>query len=248
MDPDPLIRENETVEDLQLGGLQLLQKKDGFRFGMDSVLLADFAEIRKTDQVADFGTGSGVLPLLLIGRGKGSSFQCIEIQEEVAEMAERTVRMNQLGEQIRIIRGDARKATEYIPPRSIDAVICNPPYGTPGSALSSPLPTRAISRNQQGDTLEAFFRSAFQILKGKGKIFLVYPAPQMLQIMTLLQRSHLEPKRFQLVFPKEDKPANLVLIEAVKDAKPTLHPMPPIIVYTPENRLTNRLKSVYHMI
>ncbi len=244
---DFLLQEDETLEELQPGGFILLQKKNGFRFGMDSVLLAEFAGIRPQSMVADFGTGSCVLPLLLLSRNKGSCFRCIEIQEDIADMAWRTVQANHLENRIEIIYGMAERASDWFEPCSMDAVICNPPYGVPGAAVSSPFSTRAISRNQQKDTLSGFFRSAFLMLKGKGTFTMVYPAPRMLQAMTLLQKAHLEPKRFQLVYPYENKPANLVLIEAVKDAKPTLHPMPPLIIYNENHVLTNRLKSVYHM-
>ena len=241
------LNEDETLEDLQLHGLKLIQKKDGFRFGMDSVLLAHFAQIGSRDLVADFGTGSGVLPLLLIGRGKGRSFECFEIQESYVKMAERTVQLNRLEEHIHIIHKDAAKAHELLDSCSMDAVICNPPYGIPGTVLDSPFSSRAIARNQDTDTMSGFLKSAFRILKGRGKFITVYPAPRMLHIMQLMQKAHLEPKRFQLVYPDEEKPANLVLIEAVKDAKPMLHPMEPLIIYTKEHSLTNRLKSVYNM-
>ena len=241
------LNEDETLEDLQLHGLKLIQKKDGFRFGMDSVLLAHFSQIGSSDLVADFGTGSGVLPLLLIGRGKGRSFECFEIQESYVKMAERTVQLNRLEERIHIIHKDAAKAHELLDSCSMDAVICNPPYGIPGTVLDSPFSSRAIARNQDTDTMSGFLKSAFRILKGRGKFITVYPAPRMLHIMQLMQKAHLEPKRFQLVYPDEEKPANLVLIEAVKDAKPMLHPMEPLIIYTKEHFLTNRLKSVYNM-
>ena len=228
---DQMMREDETVEDLQLGGLRLLQKRTGFRFGMDSVLLADFAAVRKEDTVVDFGTGTGILPLLLIGREKGQLFRAIEIQEEYCEMASRTMVLNHLEDRVSIICGDAGNADRLLPPFSVDAVICNPPYGIHGAALTSPIPERATARNQAEDMLSRFFTAAFRILRGKGKFSMVYPAPQMLQAMELMHRCHLEPKRFQLVYPYADKPANLVLIEAVKDAKPMLHPMDPLIVY-----------------
>ena len=242
-----MIRENETLEDLQLQGLRLIQKKDGFRFGMDSVLLADFARIGQKDLVADFGTGSGVLPLLLIGRDKGACFECFEIQEAYAEMAQRTMALNRLGDRVHIVHGDAAKAFERIEGCSTDAVICNPPYGIPGTGLSSPFISRAIARNQDSDTMKGFLKSAFRILKGRGKFITVYPAPRMLYLMRLMQEAHLEPKRFQLVYPEAEKAANLVLIEAVKDAKPMLHPMEPLIIYNKDHTLTNRLKSVYNI-
>ena len=244
---DHLIHEDETVEDLQLGGLRLLQKKTGFRFGMDSVLLADFAAVRKEDTVVDFGTGTGILPLLLIGRDKGSRFRAIEIQEEYCEMASRTMALNHLEERVSVICGDAGNADRMMAPCSVDAVICNPPYGIHGAALSSPFSDRATARNQEGDTLSRFFTAAFRILRGKGRFSMVYPAPQMLQAMEQMRRCHLEPKRFQLIYPRENKPANLVLIEGVKDARPTLKPMAPLIIYDNSMHLTNKLKSIYHI-
>ena len=242
-----IIQKDETLEDLQLEGLKLLQKKTGFRFGMDSVLLAHFAAIRPEDHVVDFGTGTGVLPLLLIGRKKGKVFDAIEIQKEYCTMAERTMKMNGLEDRVRIHCADAGEADNLLQQNQTDYVICNPPYGKPGSSISSPFADRSTARNQKEDTLKRFFIAAFRILKGKGKLSIVYPAPQMLYIMDLMTTCHLEPKRFQLVYPQESKPANLVLIEAVKDAKPTLQPMPPLIIYDENFHLTNGLKSVYHI-
>lgn len=238
------IRENETLEDLQLKGLRLIQKKEGFRFGMDSVLLADFAKIRPGDEVVDFGCGTGILPLLLWGRGKGKHFLGIEIQESMAEMAERTVKLNGLSGTIEIRCADITENMN-IPPCSVDAVVCNPPYGMPGRVLRNQTETIATARHQDQHTLARFFRSAFRILKGKGKLFLVYPAAQMFSLMTELKASHLEPKHFRLVYPDAKHPANLVLMEAVRDAKPLLHPMPPLLIYNEEGNLTNELQSIY---
>ena len=243
----PYDPETETIEDLQLAGLSLIQKKKAFRYGMDSVLLADFADIRPNDTVCDFGSGNGILPLLLTGRGKGSCYFAFEIMNEAAELARRNAIINHLEEKIRIIHADVSEATEFVQPCSIDSIICNPPYSLPNSALSSPNDQKATARNQQPDTIDRFFTTAYRILKGKGKLFLIYPAPRMLFIMKKLQMYHLEPKRFRLVYPSAGKPANLVLIEAVKDAKPMLHPLPPMIVYQENGDLTNELKSVYHI-
>ena len=238
---------DETIEDLQLNGLQLIQKKDAFRFGMDSVLLADFAAIRPGDTVADLGTGNGILMLLLYGRNKGNRYYAIDIQEEAADLASRNAILNGLEDRITVIHDDAQYSVKHIPACSVDAAVCNPPYGQPFAALASPKENKAVARNQGEDTLEHLFRGAFGILKGRGSLFLVYPAPQMLFVMKQLQQYHLEPKRFRMVYPSAGKPANLVLIEAVKDARPTLHPMPPLIIYEEDGNLTSELKSVYHM-
>lgn len=241
------IRNDETIEDLQLGGFKIIQKKTGFRFGMDAVLLADFAAIHKKDYVADFGTGTGILPLLLIGRDKGMEFSAFEIQKEYCDMAQRTMEMNRLEQRVHLYNQDACQAEHILGPCSVHAVICNPPYSRPGAAIASPYPERAAARNQSRETLSGFFTAAFRILKGKGKFFMIYPASQMLQAMRLMQECHLEPKRFQLIYPYPHKPANLILIEGVKDAKPTLEPMPPLIIYNENSLLTNKLKSIYHI-
>ena len=239
--------ENETIEDLQLNGLRLIQKKDAFRFGMDTVLLADFADIRTRDTVADLGTGNGALIFLLYGRGKGSRYIAIDILQEATELVRRNAVINGLEDRITAINADVLDAVGRIIPCSVDAAVCNPPYGQPDASLSSPVKTRAAARSQERDTLDHLLTGAFRILKGKGSLFLVYPAAQMLYLMECLQAHHLEPKRFRLVYPRADKPANLVLVEAVKDAKPMLHPMPPLVVYEPDGSLTNELKSVYHI-
>ena len=240
-------QQDETVEDLQLNGLRLIQKKDAFRFGMDSVLLADFADIRSSDTAADLGTGNGALIFLLYGRGKGNRFYAIDIQQKAAELASRNAELNGISDKVSVICADVKDAPLYIEPCSVDAAVCNPPYGRPYASLASPSETKALARSQGKETLDNLLTGAFRILKGKGKLFMVYPAPQMLFLMEQLHVYHLEPKRFRLVYPYATKPANLVLVEAVKDARPTLHPMPPLIIYEEDGSLTNELKSVYHI-
>ena len=241
------LHDDETIEDLQLNGLQLIQKKNAFRFGMDSVLLAHFASIQPNETVADFGTGNGILVFLLYGRNKGKSYYALDIQSEAVELVRRNAELNHMTDIVRAINTDAVDAASYIAPGTVDAVICNPPYGRPSASLQSPCMAKATARNQNEETMEHLIKGAFSVLKGKGKLFMVYPAAHMLFLMKCLQMYHLEPKRFQLVYPYVNKPANLVLIEAVKDAKPTLHPMAPLIIYEIDGFLTNELRSVYHI-
>lgn len=242
------IREDETLDDLQLKGLRLIQKKTGFRLCLDAVLLADFARIHPGDCVADLGTGTGVLPLLLWGRGKGKNFWGVEIQEELAEMAERNVKLNCLEEQIRILCCDVAEAKDFIPSRSIDAVVCNPPYPfskKQGDAEISS--SRDISRHQTAEELQVFLAATGGLLKGRGRLFMVYPSSEMLELMISLRQHRLEPKRLRLIHPFSDRPARLVLIEAVNGGRPMLQVLPPLIVYDENRRLTNELKSIYHI-
>lgn len=237
----------ERLDDLQFAGLRILQKDGGFRFGMDAVLLADFASIDPKARVADFGTGTGILTLLLCGRGKGMRFEAIELQSDMADMAARTVRLNRLEEKITVHNLSVESADSVIQRGSLDAIICNPPYGIPGTTLLNPSDALRLARHQGENGLREWFSMAYRLLRGRGKFAMVYPAPRMLEAMDALQAARLAPKRFRLVYPRADKAANLVLIEAMKDAKPMLHPQPPLIVYNADGTMTDELKKIYHM-
>lgn len=242
-----LIAPDETLEDLQLNGLRILQKRGGFRFCTDAVILADFARIAASDAVADFGTGTGILPLLLIGRGKGARFEALELQNELADMARRTMTANGLSDRVTVRALPVERADEAITPGTLDAVICNPPYALPGAATVSASRARALARQQNDRGLSVWFRMAYRLLKGRGRLSLVYPAAQLLSVMTQLQAAGLEPKRYRLVYPSLRKPASLSLIEAVKSAKPTLHPEPPLILMNDDGQMTEELRRIYHL-
>lgn len=242
-----MIREDERMDDLQLAGLRILQKNNGFRFGMDAVLLADFARVEERDRAADFGTGTGILPLLLAGRGKGVHYDAFEIQTEMADMAKRSVILNELTERIAVHHMPVEQADSVVCSGSLDVIVCNPPYGVPGTTLHNPNTALSTARHQSDDGLNAWFRMAYRLLRGKGRFNMIYPAPRMLEAMNALSKARLEPKRFRLIYPYADKSANLVLIEAMKDAKPMLHPEPPLIVYETGGAMTEEVRRIYHI-
>lgn len=242
-----LIRPGERLDDLQLAGMRILQKEAGFRFGMDAVLLADFARVEARDVAVDFGTGTGILPLLLRGRGKGKHIHAFEIQPDMAEMAARTMALNGLEEVVTVHALPVEDALTVLAPCSADVIVCNPPYGTPGTTLLNPSDTLRVARHQTSEGLAAWLKMAYRLLKGKGRLAMVYPAPRMLELMQAMDAVHLTPKRFRLIYPAVHKPANLVLIEAMKDAKPMLHPEPPLIVYEADGSMTEELKRIYHL-
>ena len=238
---------DERIDDLQLQGLRIIQKERGFRFGMDAVLLADFARVEERDRVADFGTGTGILPLLLAGRGRGAHFDALELQTDMADMAKRSVCLNGLTERIMVHHLPVETADSVIAPGTLDVIVCNPPYGVPGTTLLNPEKALSTARHQTEAGLTEWYRMAYRLLRGKGRFHMVYPAPRMLEAMTALSKARLEPKRFRLIYPYADKPANLVLIEAMKDAKPMLHPEPPLIVYEKDGSMTAELRRIYHL-
>lgn len=242
-----MIRADERVDDLQLEGLRIIQKNSGFRFGMDAVLLASFARVCEKDRVADFGTGTGILSFLLAGRGSAQHIDAFELQPDMADMAKRSVALNGLTERIHVHNCPVEEADTVVKPGSLDTIVCNPPYGAPGTTLLNPDKSLSLARHQSETGLTGWYRMAYRLLRGKGRFHMVYPAPRMLEAMTELSRARLEPKRFRLIYPYADKPANLVLIEAMKDAKPMLHPEAPLIVYERDGSMTAELKQIYHI-
>ena len=235
----------EEVHDLHLNGLRIIQKQGGFRFGMDAVLLADFARIRGGDTVADFGTGEGVLPLLLRGRGKGAVYEAFEIQEEMAELARRNFALNALAG--RVWTAPAERAWEQLGQHSVNAVICNPPYGRSGTTVVNPDERRATARHQGPEGILPWLKSAERILRGNGRLALIYPAGELPELLASLNSCHLTPKRLRLIHPRADRPAKLALIDAVKGARPHLEAEPPLIVFDAENRWTDEVRRIYHM-
>ncbi len=240
------MNDDERLDDLQFAGLKILQKTAGFRFGMDAVLLSDFVRAEAQATVADFGTGTGILPLLMWGRGKGQRFEAFEIQREMADMARRSVALNGLSARIRVHEASVEEAPSLLPSGSVDVIVCNPPYGMPGATLHNPGLSKDLARHQDPRGLKPWFTAAYRLLRGRGRMALIYPAPMMLSLMNDLSRAALIPKRFRLIYPRVDKPANLVLVEAVKDARPTLQPEPPLIVYEQDGTMTPELRKIYH--
>lgn len=247
MDLSSKLMDGEKIEELQLSGLRILQKTYGFHYGMDAVLLADFVRMGHRDLVADFGTGTGILPLLLYGRGKGKSFDAFEIQEDMADMASRSMKLNGLSDVIRVHCMDVEEAHLLLGYGHMDAVVCNPPYGTPGGALRNPEESRAIARHQSKDGLTPFLQSAYKILRVRGRFSMIYPAQRMLEVMEAMDRVRLTPKRIRMVYPSVDKAANLVLIEAQKEAHSLLHHEPPLIVRDKDGHETEEIRRIYHL-
>ncbi|MBQ8162121.1 MAG: tRNA1(Val) (adenine(37)-N6)-methyltransferase [Clostridia bacterium] len=242
------IPQEETLEDLGWRNLRIFQKKEGFRYGMDAVLLADFARMGRRDRVADLGTGTGILPILLFGRDKGDSYDVFELQETMADMARRSFEINGMEAFTSVHIMDVSDIPQKIPPCQWDHVICNPPYGTPGGGIKNPSETIALSRHQGEEGISPWLRSAAHLLRSRGRLSIIYPAQRMLELMTKMQEMHLEPKRIRLIYPRVEKAANLVLIEAQKDARPLLHTEPPLIVYGMDGQMTEELKKIYHLV
>ena len=213
-----LVKAGERVDDLQ-NGFYVIQNQNKFCFGMDAVLLSGFARIRKGDHVLDMGTGTGIIPILLKSKTKGEHFTGLEIQEECADMATRSVQYNGLESAVDIVCGDIKEAAGIFGAASFDVVTSNPPYMIGAHGLQNPYMAKAIARHEVLCTLEDVVSQASKVLKDRGRFFMVHRPFRLAEIFSVLTRYKLEPKRMQLVYPYIDREPNMVLIEALKRRK-----------------------------
>ena len=237
--------EDERIDDLQRNGYRIIQKKKGFCFGMDAVLLSGFAQVKEGEVAVDLGSGTGIIPILLEAKTKGKHFTGLEIQEEVAEMAGRSVRLNQLENRVDIVRGDIKEASRLFGKASFDVVTSNPPYMNDNHGLKNPELPKAIARHEVFCTLDDVCREASLLLKSGGRFYMVHRPHRLAEIITALKTYKLEPKRMKLVHPFVDKEANMVLIEAVRGGRSMMKVEAPIIVYREPGVYTQEIYDVY---
>ncbi len=239
-------REDERLDSLDRGGLYILQKPEGFRFGTDAVLLADFAKPRPKERVIDLGAGSGVLPLLIAARVPDATFRAVEIQPEMADMARRSAVMNGLAERIKVYAMDLRNAPKLLGHGSADLVVCNPPYGKRGAGLINPNPAVALARHECDCSLEEIVGASAALLRNGGRLAMVFPAARLLELLDAYRAQHIQPKRVRLVHAHTAEAPKLALIEGVKRARPGLHWLPPLILRDDSGEETEELRRIYH--
>ena len=239
------LMENERLDDLQRNGLKIIQKTDGFCFGMDAVLLSGFASVKPGERALDLGTGTGIIPLLLSAKTKGEHFTGLEIQTEIMKMAQRSVALNGLEKKIDIIQGDIKEASRIFGAASFDVVTSNPPYMNDAHGLKNPGDVKAISRHEVLCTLEDVVREGTKALKPGGRFYMAHRPHRLAEIITVMRQYKLEPKRMKFVHPFADKDANMVLIEAVRGGGAWLKLEPPVIVYKEPGVYTDEIYEIY---
>jgi tRNA1Val (adenine37-N6)-methyltransferase len=239
------LKENERLDDLQRNGYKIIQNPEKFCFGMDAVLLSGFARVKSGAKVLDMGTGTGIIPILLEAKTKASHISALEIQEESADMARRSVELNGLGDKIDIIIGDIKEADTIFELSSFDAITCNPPYMIGQHGITNPDAPKAIARHEIMCTLDDVVRNASRLLKPGGSFFMVHRPFRLAEIINVMTSYKLEPKRMQLVYPYIDKEPNMVLIEGCRGGKPRMTVEKPLIVYKAPNVYTDEIYDVY---
>lgn len=226
-----VLKENERIDDLERNGYHIIQDTKRFCFGMDAVLLSGFARVKEGAHVLDLGTGTGIIPILLEAKTKAEHLTGLEIQEDSADMARRSVLLNGLEDKIDIVTGDIKEAESLFDAASFDVITCNPPYMIGKHGITNEGDAKAIARHEILCTLEDIVSRAAKLLKPGGNFFMVHRPFRLAEIMAVLQAYKLEPKRMQLVYPFVDKEPNMVLIEANRGGKPRLTVEKPLIVY-----------------
>jgi tRNA1(Val) A37 N6-methylase TrmN6 len=244
---DDLVKQDECLDDLQ-NGYMLIQKDNTFKFGVDAVLLADFADIKRIDHVLEMGTGTGIIPILLHAKKQPATITALEIQAEMAEMAQRSIVYNKLEDKISILNMDLKDAPEKLGKSKYDCVVSNPPYVKKEAGINNPEETKAIARFEVACTLQDVVRTAKEILRPGGKLFMVHRSDRLVDIIFEMRNQGLEPKRIRFVHSNSGKRPHLILIEGVRGGKPELKFMDPLYIYDDNGDYTEEIHRIYGRI
>lgn len=239
------LQANERLDDLQLDGLEIIQNPGKFCFGMDAVLLSNFARVKSTDSVLDLGTGTGIIPMLLSAKSKAERIVGLEIQEESADMARRSVLHNQLENRIEIVTGDIKEAATIFGPVSFDVITTNPPYMIGQHGITNPTDAKAIARHEILCDLDDILRESAKMLGYGGRFYMVHRPFRLAEIFSKMVSYKIEPKRMRMVHPYIDREPNMVLIEGVRSAKSRMTVEPPLVVYKEPGIYTDELLEKY---
>ena len=240
-----LVNENETLDALQLDGLHLIQKKEGFRFGVDAVLLANFANVNRKHSVLDLCTGTGIIPFIIYGKKNPKEVVGIEIQEEFAEMANRSAKINNIEDKVSFVCGDLKDKELSKSMPKFDVVTVNPPYKLNNSGILNPNDKLAIARHEVLCTLEDVIIAARKLLKDNGRMYMVHRPERLIDIFELMRKHKIEPKRVQMIQPNSKKAPNIVLVEGQRDGGAYLKWEAPLYVYNEDGSYSDELNKIY---
>ena len=239
------LKPEERLDDLQIKGYEIIQSPGRFCFGMDAVLLSSYAKVRKRELALDLGTGTGILPILLEAKNEGEHYPGLEIQEESADMARRSVSHNGLEDKIDIVTGDIKEASGIFGAASFHVITTNPPYMIGEHGLKNENEALYIARHEALCTLDDILRESARLLKPKGRFYMVHRPFRLPEILAKMSAYGIEPKRMRLVYPHIDKEPNMVLLEGLRGGRPRMQVEPPLIVYRKDGEYTEELLEIY---
>lgn len=240
---------NERIDDLEFKNLKIIQNKDGFCFGIDSVLLSDFAKnIKKDSMVLDLGTGTGIIPILLCGKTKLKKVTGIELQEEVAKMAKKSIKLNNLEDKFNVINENILNLNKIYENQTFDVIVSNPPYKKKDTGITNENEKKIISRHEISASLEDFIKISKDLLKDKGEFYMVHRPERLVDIFELMRKYKIEPKILKMVYSYKNKEPKLILIKGVKNAKPFLKVESNLYIYEDTGKYTKEILKIYNKI
>lgn len=244
---DVELKENERIDDLEFKGLKIIQNEKGFCFGMDSVLLSDFAKNMKNNStVLDLGTGTGIIPILLCGKTNLKKVVGIEIQQDVANMAKRSSQLNNLQDRFEVVNTNIIDLKNIYEKQSFDVIVTNPPYKKENTGITNENEAKLISRHEITADLEDFISITKDLLKDKGEFYMVHRPERLVDILSLMRKYKLEPKILKFVSPNKNKEPNLILIKGIKNANSFLRVEKTLYVYNEDGKYTNEILKIYN--
>lgn len=244
---DKLIKSDERIDDLGIDNFKIIQNAKGFCFGIDSVLLANFAkDIKRGSKVVDLGTGTGILGILLCAKTELNTVLGVEVQEEVADMAKRSIILNNLEKRFTIINTDIKRLKTKVKLNNYDVVITNPPYKKMNTGKTNESEKKYISKHETTANLSDFIKTSYSLLKDNGILYMVHRAERLTDIMYELRVNKIEPKLIRFVYSNEIEDSKLVLIKAVKNAKPFLKIEKPLYIYDKKGNYTEEILKIYN--
>lgn len=244
------LKEDERIDYLKQINCQIIQKKTGFSFGIDAVLLADYVlkNQKKSGNLFDLCSGNGIIPLLLSFTDKVESIKAIEIQLPIADMAQRSIELNNLQEKIQMINGDVKDIPSQFAKHSFDIVTCNPPYMINEHGKQNPADYKAIARHEILCNLEDVIKAADYLLKPKASFYMIHRPFRLSEIFVTLTKYNLEPKKMRLVCPHAGEEANMVLIQAIKGANSRITVEKDLIVRNSDGSYTSEIDNIYQRL
>ena len=241
------LKENERIDDLEYKGLKMIQNKEGFCFGIDSILLSDFAKnIKKEARVLDLGTGTGIIATLLCGKTELSEIIGIDVQKEVAEMAKRSIQLNHLENKFRIIQDNIVNLNNYFEKNTFDAIVTNPPYKKIETGIQNEDTRKLISRHEIEANIEDFIKISKDMLKDKGEFYIVYRPERLVDLLSLMRKYKIEAKKIRFVYSNVNAISKLVLVQGIKNARPFLKLESNLYIYDEKGNYTEEILKIYH--
>lgn len=241
------LKDNERIDDLEFKDMKIIQKVKGFCFGIDAVLLSDFAKnIKKSSKVIDLGTGTGIIATLLCGKTQLESIVGVEIQKEISDMAKRSIKLNNLENKFEILNESILNLKNIYGSNYFDVVVTNPPYKKKNTGILNEEKEKLISRHEITANLEDFIRISKEILKDKGEFYMVHRPERLVDIITLMRNYKIEPKVLRFVYSSKEKPPVLLLIKGIKNARPFLNLEKDLYIYDDNGLYTEEIKNIYN--